>query len=35
MKRVNWEKVLICGISLGWMAGMLYLMLKLTAAITA
>ena len=35
MKKINWEKVLTYGISLGWMAGMLYLMLILTAHVTA
>ena len=34
-KDVDWEKVAICGISLGWMASMLYLMLILTATLTA
>lgn len=34
-KEVNWEKVFVYGISLGWMAGMLYLMLVLTATLTA
>lgn len=32
--KVNLEKVLICGISLGWMASTLYLLLILTATIT-
>lgn len=35
IKKINWDKVLICGIALGWMAGMLYLMLILTASLTA
>lgn len=34
-KKINWEKVIICGISLGWMASMLYLILILTATLTA
>lgn len=34
-KDVNWDKVVICGVSLGWMASMLYLMLILTATLTA
>ena len=33
--KINWGKVIICGISLGWMASMLYLMLILTATLTA
>lgn len=35
MKKVNWEKTIICGVCLGWMASMLYLMLVLTATLTA
>lgn len=34
-KDANWDKVIICGVSLGWMASMLYLMLILTATLTA
>lgn len=34
-KKINLEKVLICGVCLGWMASMLYLMLILTATLTA
>ena len=34
-KKINWEKVFICGVCLGWMASMLYLMLILTATLTA
>ena len=34
-KKVNWEKAIICGVCLGWMASMLYLMLILTATLTA
>lgn len=33
-KKINWEKVLAYGITLGWMASMLYLMLLLTAKVT-
>ena len=33
--KINWDKVLICGITLGYMASMLYLMLILTAGVTA
>lgn len=32
---INWDKVLVRGIVLGWMASMLYLMLILTAHVTA
>jgi hypothetical protein len=35
MKKVNVEKVIVYGVCLGWMASMLYLMLILTASITA
>lgn len=34
-KDVNWDKVIVYGVSLGWMASMLYLMLILTATLTA
>ena len=34
-KKIDLEKVLIYGVSLGWMASMLYLMLVLTATLTA
>lgn len=34
-KNIDWEKVFIYGVCLGWMAGMLYLMLVLTATLTA
>lgn len=34
-KDVNWDKVIICGVSLGWTSSMLYLMLVLTATLTA
>ena len=33
-EKVNWEKVLICGVVLGYMISMLYLMLILTAELT-
>ena len=33
-KKINWEKVLTYGITIGWMASMLYLMLLLTAKVT-
>lgn len=33
--KINWDKVLVRGIVLGWMASMLYLMLILTATLTA
>lgn len=34
-KKIDWEKVIKYGVSLGWMASMLYLMLILTAFVTA
>ena len=34
-QQIDWDKVIICGVSLGWMASMLYLMLILTATLTA
>lgn len=34
-KDVNWDKAIICGVVLGWMASMIYLMLILTATLTA
>lgn len=34
-KKVDWEKVLKYGVTLGYMASMLYLMLILTAKLTA
>lgn len=33
--KINWEKVVKYGVVLGWMASMLYLMLILTAHVTA
>lgn len=33
-KKIEWEKVLICGVALGWMISTLYLLLVLTAFIT-
>lgn len=33
-KKINWQKVIVNGIALGWMASMLYLMLILTAHVT-
>lgn len=35
MKKIDWEKVLKYGIALGYMASMLWLMLILTAGVTA
>jgi hypothetical protein len=35
MKKIDWEKVLKYGITLGYMASMLWLMLILTAGVTA
>lgn len=35
MKKINLEKSIIYGVALGWMASMLYLMLTLTATLTA
>lgn len=35
MKNIDWEKVLKYGITLGYMASMLWLMLILTAGVTA
>ena len=35
MKKKDWEKVLKYGITLGYMASMLWLMLILTAGVTA
>ena len=34
-KKINWEKAIICGVCLVWIASMLYLMLILTATLTA
>lgn len=34
-KKINWEKVIKYGVALGYMASMLYLMLILTAYVTA
>lgn len=33
--KINWDKALIYGITLGYMASMLYLMLILAAGVTA
>ena len=33
--KIDWEKVIKYGVALGWMASMLYLMLILTAYVTA
>lgn len=33
-KKINWEKVLICGVTLGWMASTTYLLLIIAATIT-
>lgn len=33
--KINWEKVIKYGVALGYMASMLYLMLILTATLTA
>ena len=33
--KINWEKVIKYGVALGYMASMLYLMLILTAHVTA
>ena len=33
--KIDWEKVIKYGVALGWMASMLYLMLILTANVTA
>jgi hypothetical protein len=35
MKKIDWEKVLKYGVTLGYMASMLWLMLILTAGVTA
>ena len=35
MKKIDWEKVLKYGITLGYMASMLWLILILTAGVTA
>ena len=35
MKKIDWEKVLKYGITLGYMDSMLWLMLILTAGVTA
>lgn len=35
MKKIDWEKVFKYGITLGYMASMLWLMLILTAGVTA
>lgn len=32
---INWEKVLVYGITLGWMASTIYLLLIITATLTA
>lgn len=34
-KRIDWEKVLICGVSLGFMISTVYLLLVIASAITA
>ena len=33
-KKINWEKVVTYGVTLGWMASTLYLLLLLTAKVT-
>ena len=33
--KIDWDKVIKYGVALGWMASMLYLMLILTAHVTA
>lgn len=35
INKIDWEKVLKYGIALGWAMSMLYLMLVLTAKVTA
>jgi hypothetical protein len=35
INKIDWEKVIKYGVALGWMASMLYLMLILTAYVTA
>jgi hypothetical protein len=35
VNKMDWEKVIKYGVALGWMASMLYLMLILTANVTA
>lgn len=32
---INWEKVLVYGITLGWMASTIYLLLIIAATLTA
>lgn len=32
--KINWEKVIVYGISLGWMASTLYLLLLIAAKVT-
>lgn len=34
-KRINWEKVLVYGVSLGFMSSTIYLLLVIASAITA
>lgn len=34
-KRIDWEKVLICGVSLGFMSSTIYLLLVIASVITA
>ena len=33
-KKINWDKVLICGVTLGWMMSMLYLLLMIAVEVT-
>lgn len=33
-KKINWEKVVAYGVTLGWMASVLFLLLMLTAKVT-
>lgn len=35
MRKVDWDKTIICGVSLGFMASTLYLLLVIAAQITA
>lgn len=33
-KRIDWEKVLVCGVSLGFMSSTIYLLLVIATAVT-
>ena len=33
-KDVNWEKAIICGVTLGWMTSVIYLLLMIAVAVT-